>query len=201
MEVINLHLEEVALTGEEALNRPTVTPINHGINNNMYLFKVVTSSKITLLKISLINNNMVKSTMIMDRNNITHSKTPTTNNLSTLSSSNSHYMCQSTNQRGIKNQNSSSHTINSRNRPISNLQKVTKNNINPNISLRLNNKSISLKLSSNNLTGRLLSIILHLFSRLITMKRKRLLSISQNLRRATIKRRLSLCQPPSNISR
>jgi hypothetical protein len=33
-----------------------VIPINHEISNNMYLFQVVISSKITLLKISLINN-------------------------------------------------------------------------------------------------------------------------------------------------
>ena len=187
--------------GEEALNHPTVTPINHGINNNMYLFKVVTNSKFTLLKISLINNNMVKSTMHMERSNITHNKTPTINSLTTPSSSNSHNMSKGTNPRAIRNQSTSSHIISSRNRLISNLRKVTKTNINPNISLRLNNKSISLKLSSNNLTGKWSSTTLHLSSRLITKKRKRLLSINRNLRRATIKRSQSLCQHPSNISR
>jgi hypothetical protein len=157
VEEINLHREEVALMGEEDPNLHMVIPTSHVISSSMYLFNVVISSKITLLKISLINNNMVKSTMHMERSNITHNKTPTTNNLTTLNSSNSLTMSKvikSISLRAIKNQSSSSHTIKTRNRLISNLQKVTKNNINPNISLRLNNKSINQKLSPN-LTGKL----------------------------------------------
>jgi hypothetical protein len=204
--VINLHMQEVALEGEEALKPPMGTPINLVISNNMPLPKVVISSNITLLKISLISNNMVKSTMHTERNNITRNKTPTTNNLNTLNSSSSLTMSKrikAISPRPIKSQSSSRLTISSSrsSRLISNLRKVIKININPNISLRLNNKSINLKMSSSNHTGRLLSTTLLLFSRLTTKKRRSLLSTNRNLKIATIKRRLSTYQHQSNISR
>jgi hypothetical protein len=205
--VINLHMQEVALEGEEALKPPMGTPINLVISNNMPLPKVVISSNITLLKISLINNNMVKSTMHTERNNITRNKTPTTNNLTTLNSSSSLTMSKRIkviSPRPIKSQSSSRLTISSSrsSRLISNLRKVIKININPNISLRVNNKSINLKMSSSsNHTGRLLSTTLLLFSRLTTKKRRSLLSTNRNLKIATIKRRLSTYQHQSNISR
>ena len=205
--MINLHMEEVALEGEEALKPLKGTPINLVISNNMPLPKVVISSNITLLKISLINNNMVKSTMHTERNNITRNKTPTTNNLTTLNSSSSLTMSKRIkviSPRPIKSQSSSRLTISSSrsSRLISNLRKVIKININPNISLRLNNKSINLKMSSSsNHTGRLLSTTLLLFSRLTTKKRRSLLSTNRNLKIATIKRRLSTYQHQSNISR
>lgn len=205
--MINLHMEEVALEGEEALKPLKGTPINLVISNNMPLPKVVISSNITLLKISLINNNMVKSTMHTERNNITRNKTPTTNNLNTLNSSSSLTMSKRIkviSPRPIKSQSSSRLTISSSrsSRLISNLRKVIKININPNISLRLNNKSINLKMSSSsNHTGRLLSTTLLLFSRLTTKKRRSLLSTNRNLKIATIKRRLSTYQHQSNISR
>ena len=205
--MINLHMQEVALEGEEALKSLKGTPINLVISNNMPLPKVVISSNITLLKISLINNNMVKSTMHTERNNITRNKTPTTNNLTTLNSSSSLTMSKRIkviSPRPIKSQSSSRLTISSSrsSRLISNLRKVIKININPNISLRLNNKSINLKMSSSsNHTGRLLSTTLLLFSRLTTKKRRSLLSTNRNLKIATIKRRLSTYQHQSNISR
>ena len=205
--MINLHMQEVALEGEEALKPLKGTPINLVISNNMPLPKVVISSNITLLKISLINNNMVKSTMHTERNNITRNKTPTTNNLTTLNSSSSLTMSKRIkviSPRPIKSQSSSRLTISSSrsSRLISNLRKVIKININPNISLRLNNKSINLKMSSSsNHTGRLLSTTLLLFSRLTTKKRRSLLSTNRNLKIATIKRRLSTYQHQSNISR
>ena len=205
--MINLHMEEVALEGEEALKPLKGTPINLVISNNMPLPKVVISSNITLLKISLINNNMVKSTMHTERNNITRNKTPTTNNLTTLNSSSSLTMSKRIkviSPRPIKSQSSSRLTISSSrsSRLISNLRKVIKININPNISLRLNNKSINLKMSSSsNHTGRLLSTTLLLFSRLTKKKRRSLLSTNRNLKIATIKRRLSTYQHQSNISR
>ena len=200
-------MEEVALEGEEALKPLKGTPINLVISNNMPLPKVVISSNITLLKISLISNNMVKSTMHTERNNITRNKTPTTNNLNTLNSSSSLTMSKRIkviSPRPIKSQSSSRLTISSSrsSRLISNLRKVIKININPNISLRLNNKSINLKMSSSsNHTGRLLSTTLLLFSRLTTKKRRSLLSTNRNLKIATIKRRLSTYQHQSNISR
>ena len=200
-------MEEVALEGEEALKPLKGTPINLVISNNMPLPKVVISSNITLLKISLINNNMVKSTMHTERNNITRNKTPTTNKLNTLNSSSSLTMSKRIkviSPRPIKSQSSSRLTISSSrsSRLISNLRKVIKININPNISLRLNNKSINLKMSSSsNHTGRLLSTTLLLFSRLTKKKRRSLLSTNRNLKIATIKRRLSTYQHQSNISR
>ena len=205
--MINLHMQEVALEGEEALKPLKGTPINLVISNNMPLPKVVISSNITLLKISLINNNMVKSTMHTERNNITRNKTPTTNNFNTLNSSSSLTMSKRIkviSPRPIKSQSSSRLKISSSrsSRLISNLRKVIKININPNISLRLNNKSINLKMSSSsNHTGRLLSTTLLLFSRLTTKKRRSLLSTNRNLKIATIKRRLSTYQHQSNISR
>ena len=205
--MINLHMQEVALEGEEALKSLKGTPINLVISNNMPLPKVVISSNITLLKISLINNNMVKSTMHTERNNITRNKTPTTNKLNTLNSSSSLTMSKRIkviSPRPIKSQSSSRLTISSSrsSRLISNLRKVIKININPNISLRLNNKSINLKMSSSsNHTGKLLSTTLLLFSRLTKKKRRSLLSTNRNLKIATIKRRLSTYQHQSNISR
>ena len=196
----------------EALKLLMVAPTNLEISSNMHLVRVVISSNTNQLKINLISNNMVKSTMHMERSNITSSsRNPAikTNNLTTRSSINSHsshtisQRTKAISRRDIKSSQSSTRiTISSRrNKLISNLPKVTKININPNINLRLNNKCISRKLSLSSHIGRLSSITLPLLIKLIMKKRNSSLSTNRKLKITTIKRRVSMSQRQSNISR